>query len=583
MALVAPNEDVFGLPVKEKPTQEETNWSHIIELAWSHISQNQEGSNEDLLPVSRFLDLVDILEEILSLPRGSILAPSSRETAMQFMERDTHLQISRQDFETLLNNLSGDQMKYSIPNVKKVSEAYTQIMAEPDVSTLFTNKPQAEPFTDNNNNDLTDINEYEFQPIDPANPLHTSTPLHPKYPNSNTLNQGRQFKRPVKRFDKDRRAISLGTYPNGNVIDGDENKMPEEDNKDKDHPWKVQVSPQRKSRRSHKDEWLIKSQEEQLQYLEHNASLLDDQRTQLHTKLAAAEKQLKEFQENDSRRLQHIEEIEHELETTQNELHERRLKQAEELRKAKEAGIALEGRFGKNRGLVPARPEEEDEEDRPLSPQALGPPLMSSTPAPKQVEEWSDISIRLEKLEKEKKTYQTMLDSMENERAEYLNVISDLKKELGSLQHEIVSLKTSSDEHRQQLQQVAEDQSFQGDSAASILMDTTPEGIFQTILPMIAEQRTYIRELLEGASPPDNKSSTALRSQQRVALSNRGLTIAVSSIGFCLLAAIVSGLLAGGGSPATDSLWWQQLGPTIESWGATLDGWVRPTNQHIPS
>lgn len=579
MAQLAPTEDVFGVVASDKPAQQDTDWSHVIQLAWDHLSRQQDNLHEDLLPVSRFLDLVDVLEEMLSLPSGSILAPSAREIAQQFMERDIQLEISRKDFETLLNNLSGDQMKSSLPGIHRVNEAYTQIMAEPDVSTLFAaNKPPHPVENLADDNESTDNDEYDFQPVNPSNPLHTSTPLHPKFSNSNDLNQPRLFKRPTKKFNRDRRAVSLGVYSNPKL--DDENHKPlSSGDENLDHPWKVPVSPKIKHRRSHKDIRLLKAQEEQLLYLEQNASLLDDQRLELQSKLLTCQQQLKELQENDSRRLQHIEEIEHELELTQNELHERRMKQNDELRKAREAAAALEAKVTRGDDTERRLTEDIDTVDKAISPPNLGSPLMSSTPAPKPLEDWSDVSVRLEKLEDEKKAYQNVLDSMETERAGYLAVISELKEQLGNLQSEIASLKASTDEHHQQLQQVTEDQNLHDDSM-TLMMDLAPDSIFQKIIPMIAEQRTYIKELLEGTSSSESDSKAE---KQSSFFSSKGVTVIAGTVGLCLLGALVAEVLGSGSAPSSDILWWQQYGSTIESWGATLDSWVRPNNQHIPS
>lgn len=525
------------------------------------------------------------------------------------MASNTQLEISRQDFETLLRDLSGDKMQSNLAGVQCVSEAYSQLIAEPDVSVFFgetgrAKRPtQADQLPDKpDENTINESNNEEYDYLKPDNhgiPLHTSTPLHPKIPYANDLNKNPKpgsllFKRPVKRFGKDRRAIPQAAHDNP-AFDQENDPGPKKeidnDTPGAEHPWKVPTSPALRSSRSRKDMKLIHEQEEQLKYYEQNASVLDDQRAELQTKLTVCQQQLKELQENDSRRLQHIEEIEHELENTQNELHKRRMKQNEELRKAREAAAALEERLARGEDIkTKPLPLDLDDTAKFDSPPRLGSPLLASTPAPPAktipADEWSDVSIRLEKLEEEKKSYQGVLDKMEKERSGYLTVISDLKHQLANLQTEIVSFKMSTEEQHLKLQQKVaqnEEDSIREDNM-SLMMDMAPDSIFQKIIPMIAEQRQYIKELLDGTEGSANDTTQSIAVDSKPTLLPSTRSIVIGAVGLCILGALFSDMLNSSNSAAApDVLWWQRYGSTIESWGATLDSWVRPKNQHIPS
>lgn len=522
------------------------------------------------------------------------------------MASNTQLEISRHDFENLLRDLSGDKMQSNLAGVQRVSEAYSQLMSEPDVSVFFGETGRvkgptqlADKIDENATNETSNNEEYNYlKPDTHGIPLHTSTPLHPKFPYANDFNKEPKpgsllFKRPVKRFGKDRRAIPQATHGN-TAFDQENDPGPKKEVNNApgaEHHWKMPTSPALHSSRSRKDMKLIHEQEEQLKYYEQNASVLDDQRAELHTKLTVCQQQLKELQENDSRRLQHIEEIEHELETTQNELHERRMKQNEELRKAREAAAALEERLVRGEDVKPnPLPLDLDETARFDSPPRLGSPLLASTPAPPAktipADEWSDVSIRLEKLEEEKKSYQGVLDKMQKERSGYLTVISDLKHQLANLQTEIASFKMSTEEQHQKLEQKVaqnEEESMREDNL-SLMMDLAPDSIFQKIIPMIAEQRQYIKELLDGTEGSSNDTTQSIVVEPKPTLLPSTRSIVIGAMGLCILGTLFSDMLNSSTSAAApDVLWWQRYGSTIESWGATLDSWVRPKNQHIPS
>lgn len=588
------------------------------------------------------------------------------------MSTQSEVQLTRSDFENLLRNLSGTTMDTNLAGVR-VSEAYSQLIEEPDVSVFFNEAGLQKgssrlPLLNNHNNDKLDkikkinkpssaVNNDKDQAPRPATsatiPLHTSTPLHPKYPHVNDQNRillgndkaTSKFRRPLKNPGSrgSLRSGSLDAHPNNVAFDQDNEYEPPDfannggskkktislggDEDRMDHGLPLH------HRRSHKDIRLIQEQEEQINFYEQNASVLDSQRGELESKLTVYQQQLKELQDNDSRRLKHIEEIEHELENTQNELHERRMKQNEELRKARDAATALEEKLAresqkdnvmrKNRlgdaiKLV-------ETEDKAVSPPQLGSPLLAalSSPTRRQVplEDWSDVSIRLEKLEGEKKSYQGVLNSMEEERSSYLSEISELKQQLAGLQLEISSLKASTDENHHQFQlqsQALHEENGnnallrQGvENSMSLMMDLAPDSIFQKIIPMIAEQRQYIKELLDGktsyvtetdidgdyGSTSSSSSSTLTTDRKREQgstaaslslsiLSSKGVSVAIGAVGLCILGTLLSetlGTTAGSTGSVSDVLWWQRYGTTIETWGATLDGWVRPKNQHIPS
>lgn len=141
--------------------------------------------------------------------------------------------------------------------------------------------------------------------------------------------------------------------------------------------------------------------------------LASDQKVILTRQLSAYELQLQQLQENETRRLQYIEDIEHELESAQSELITRRQQQNAE--------------FSKTRLSVDVINAEEEKE---LIQKLFG----------KEISAWDDVKDRLNQLEDEKNEYLSALSTMSAERSGYLLVIDNLNQQLSELRLEISSL-----------------------------------------------------------------------------------------------------------------------------------------------
>lgn len=544
-----------------------------------------------------------MLEDLLLLPRGGILDTEARKSAQTFIDADGTAQITRSDFESLLLALSGGKLPdANLGEARATTQAYSHIMAEPDISALFNepiNGKASTKFNDptNDNEKIYDINETNNYPklATEGNPLHTSTPLHPRYSLGTDFNKPRPPRTRLGTFGRDRRAVSLQT-PHNNIASNNPELENDEDlaTLDVDYPWKVPTSPSTLgNKRSMKDIRLIRQQEEQLKNYEHDMSILSDENDTLKNKVKTFESRVKKSQEEEKRRTKLIEEMEHKLEAASNEMHDRRVKQNEEIRKAREE--FLKGNYGNNKDSNSAPKKEEVNGGlKDFDPPDFGPPLMSSTPAASRqernkisTEDWTDVGSRLQKLEEAKLTYQEMLKSMEEERSGYLALIDDLKAQLVELQTEIKTLRKikpngiTSNTH---------ESTIKGDQG--LAMDSN--SIFETILPAIEEQKDYIKDLLKDSEElPNKESSIALSGATRkdnngvlgTGLKSRVIAIAFVAVAAWILLGFVNDVLYGNSSGVgpSDLVWWQKYGATLESFGAILDNWAIPQDQNIPS
>jgi hypothetical protein len=148
----------------------------------------------------------------------------------------------------------------------------------------------------------------------------------------------------------------------------------------------------------------------------------DHQKTILKRQLSTYEQQLQKLQENETRRLHHIEEIEHELDHVQTELVLRREQQNAEFTNTRAAVNVTNGQ---------AKQEKEEEE-------ALIQALFTS-----ELGAWDNIKDRLNQLEEEKNEYLEALAAMTAERSGYLLVIDSLNQQVCNLRVEIDQLKST--------------------------------------------------------------------------------------------------------------------------------------------
>lgn len=177
-------------------------------------------------------------------------------------------------------------------------------------------------------------------------------------------------------------------------------------------------------------EKLIHEHENLLRHYEEATLFLDDQRTGMQAKLSIYETQLQELLDNDHKRLHDIEAIEQELEATQNELHERRIKQTEELQKAKEAAAIFEAELAKN-CVLNSREIEAGDLESTLN-------MFDTTQDSADYPYSGDINIRLHRLEEEKRTYQDVIAVLKKERTGLLTMVEHLKKQLNDLQSKVL-------------------------------------------------------------------------------------------------------------------------------------------------
>lgn len=180
-------------------------------------------------------------------------------------------------------------------------------------------------------------------------------------------------------------------------------------------------------------EKLIHEHESLLRHYEEATLFLDNQRSGMLAKLYIYETQLQELMDNDHKRLHDIEAIEQELEATQNELHERRIRQTEELQRAKETAAILEAELATNY--------EENGREVETSELQSSLNLIEPTEGGDDYTNSGDIYIRLHRLEEEKRSYKDLIVIMEKERTGLLTMVEHLKEQLNELQSEIVSLK----------------------------------------------------------------------------------------------------------------------------------------------
>lgn len=550
------------------------------------------------------MDLVNVLEDLLSLPRGGILDTEARQSAQQFIDADGTAEITQNDFESLLLALSGSKMpEANLADVRAAAQAYSQIIAEPDISAFF-NEPindtastqlndQANK-TNQKNNEINGINNYPKLTTD-GNPLHTSTPLHPKHPSGTEFNKPKPPRVRLGVFGRDRRAVSLQTPRH--FTDKTNAELENDDDLvtlDVDYPWKVPESSSHiGNKRSMKDIRLIRQQEEQLKNYEHDMSILSDENDTLKNKVKLFETRVKKSQEEELRRTKLIEEMEHKLEAASSEMHDRRVKKNEEIRKSQEE--FLHGTYGNSGGAsndinlkkgIKGDPKNFDLPE-------FRPPVTFSTPAISlhernkiSTEDWTNVDSRLEKLEESKQTYQEMLKTMEEERSGYLALIDDLKSQLVELQTEIKTLR------RNKLNSTTGNTNKTTTTVSTTdlntAVDMAPNSIFEKILPAIAEQKTYIKDLLKDSEELPKGSAVAVRNLNHdnrifnTGLKSRAITIALIVVAACILMGFVNDVLYGsGGVGPSDLFWWQKYGATLESFGAILDNWASPQDQTI--
>lgn len=144
----------------------------------------------------------------------------------------------------------------------------------------------------------------------------------------------------------------------------------------------------------------------------------DHQKTILTRQLSTYAHQLQQLQANETRRLHHIEAIEHELDDVQTELVLRRQQQNAEFTST-QAAVQVAN----------AQAAQEEQE-------ALSQALFAS-----ELGVWDDIKNRLNQLEEEKNEYLTALAAMTAECSGYLLVIDSLNQQACSLRGEINQLK----------------------------------------------------------------------------------------------------------------------------------------------
>lgn len=141
----------------------------------------------------------------------------------------------------------------------------------------------------------------------------------------------------------------------------------------------------------------------------------DHQKTILTRQLSTYEQQLQKLQENETRRLHHIEEIEHELDHVQTELVLRRKQQNAEFTNT-QAAVQVANTQAEEEALIEAFFE-------------LG--------------AWDDIKDRLNQLEEEKNEYLEALATMTAECSGYLIVIDSLNQQVCNLRVEIDQFKST--------------------------------------------------------------------------------------------------------------------------------------------
>lgn len=146
-------------------------------------------------------------------------------------------------------------------------------------------------------------------------------------------------------------------------------------------------------------------------------------RFELQNQLSLYESRLHALQNNDSRRLQDIEEIEQELEATKQELHARRIRQEEELRLAE----TTQAEINRRQSALLESPRQKSENDQTLNPE--GDSSIDGL-------HYGDVNIRFHQLEEEKRVHMDIIKSMQKERLEFLSIIESLKHQLLEFQHE---------------------------------------------------------------------------------------------------------------------------------------------------
>lgn len=403
--------------------------TNFTDRALSSLLEQLKGKRKTF-PIDEFLSTVDALQSLLP-PSNTILTPFARRTARSFINTNRNVELSYNEFEALLNDLRESRTP-KLPAAAATSatkSATTALSAQPAVRTKIKTPSK--------------LVEKSFEQPTTSNSLKYIAMKESKNP--------KLLKSYSLRTSTDRRSISLGGAP--------------QTSKGSTFGDSVSING-----RSHRERLVAKDgQQHHSRYFDENTVLLDEQRVELQSKLSLYELQLKELQENDYRRLHDIEEIEQELEATQNELQERRLRQEAELRKAREAEATLEAEFSKSykrnsselAGLLPPYTLDEFEKisSSPSSPPQLqqqGQQGLLSSPSFIEIsdnEESSDkdsgdVNIKVHRLEEEKRSYQDVLEFMKTERTGYLTLIEQLKEQLTDLQSEIVYLKASySDDH----------------------------------------------------------------------------------------------------------------------------------------
>lgn len=487
------------------------------------------------MPITQFLDITDSLEKYLSFSSGKILPSASRKLAERFMYSNPHLHINCAQFEALLKEFSGKNISEIESNNTNLISNCNSLADEtcvPSISKDSSSKSNLVNKSYNNaeSNDEIDLNGATHPPKYIS---FTEDTVEIK-PMQSQLNR-------CLRLDKDRRSISLGIYPSSNTSWFEIDDL------------------------SHKD---FKSTQEQ----KHSIFQVQNHRSELQSQLSIYESQLKELQENDSRRLQNLEEIEHELETTQNELHERRMRQNEELQRAKEAAAALEDEISKSYSY-----DNEDEKNDMtvdeihilgnedlISPAEIAPHLF--TPEEDLNEDLGDVKIRLHRLEEEKRSYQDVLDYMQKERISYFNVIEQLKKQLADLQFEIDSKKALS----------SSEQLIHQDPVIMIPDHATEQdnNPFNRSVFTTSSQNQYItgnqyhhHRINEFDEIDHKQSSDSLKPSSL--LSPRRVVFILGAVSLCFLGALAHEVVTGSGT--ADFFKWGKYGKELHSWGASIE------------
>lgn len=553
MAVLEPLDENTSLKLKTSPVDNGSNkklsstksWSWVVNQAWSQVRAKDPNNTSEMIPVGRLLELVDTIENLLALPQGSgILNQAGREQVQSFIEADGTAMVSLSDFESLLVALSGTTFFDANPGINAeihINDNVAQSLVEDEIGRVFDNARASgismpSPLTASGFPSLGDrlsnlVDKEQARPrqsLLSEPPLLTSTPLHPRH--SLTLDTSRP-KPPRPSLKK--KLGKLGTAARqreSSTIDIADNLA----SLDVEYPWMVDKSP---TRTNPHDKRLIDRQEEQLKIYEQDMAALSDENGSLRSKLTTCQKHIRELEEGQRKNLQIQEDMERKLEAVGEELQNRRDNEAEKIKRIREE---YKSRTRLNEGPI-------------------------------HYEEWNDMNARLYKLEETKQKYQDLVQSMEKERIGYLNTIDDLRNQLETMHEEISIMKEG---HNHQMR----------DEGISLVTDLGPHSIFQKIAPVLAEQKQYIKDILDFNGSSHNNSSSHPATFKSL-FADQSLLIIFAAFLICLVGVFVSLLITGTAvfEQESDLAWWQRFGPVIESLGSKIDGWVTPKTNYIPS